>query len=220
MIWAELMGQGIVEPIFDFDLARQDPKNPPPAPWTLQPSDPELLDSLAAEFRAKGHDLRWLIRRIVSSPQYQALKVSRRMSAEQLWDCISQLTGKHQEVKVSFSDKKVRWIMQTRSPQDLEKSGMKKTHAVLAAFGQCDRYNAQADRRPSMIQTALLLNDATVKEKLKVDSARKVTAELIDDLFLTALSRPPTASERSVALGLELEDLLWVMINRLDFLFY
>ena len=31
MIWAELMGVGIVDPPLGFDLARQDPKNPPPA---------------------------------------------------------------------------------------------------------------------------------------------------------------------------------------------
>ena len=220
MIWAELMGQGIVEPIFDFDLARQDKKNPPPAPWTLQPSDPDLLDGLAAEFQAKGYDLRWLIRRIVTSPQYQSLQVSRRMSAEQMWDSISQITGQQQEVKVSFSDKKVKWVMQTRSPQDLEKSGMKKTHALLSAFGQCDRYNAQADRKPTMIQTALLLNDATVKEKLKVDATKKMSPEFVEDLFYRALSRPPTEAEMKVALGLEVEDLLWVMVNRLDFLFY
>jgi hypothetical protein len=142
------------------------------------------------------------------------------MSAEQMWDSISQITGQQQEVKVSFSDKKVKWVMQTRSPQDLEKSGMKKTHAVLSAFGQCDRYNAQADRKPTMIQTALLLNDATVKEKLKVDAAKKMSPEFVEDLFYRALSRPATEAEMKVALGLEVEDLLWVMVNRLDFLFY
>jgi len=33
-----------------FDMARLDPKNPPPKPWTLQPTNPELLDALANDF--------------------------------------------------------------------------------------------------------------------------------------------------------------------------
>ena len=49
-IWAELMGFGIVEPVDEFDLARYDPKHPPPAPWTIQPSNPELLDAMAKDF--------------------------------------------------------------------------------------------------------------------------------------------------------------------------
>ena len=32
LLWAEMFGVGIVEPVFAFDLARLDPKNPPPAP--------------------------------------------------------------------------------------------------------------------------------------------------------------------------------------------
>ena len=47
LIWAELMGVGIVDPPLDFDLARLDPAKPPPAPWTIQPSHPELLEALA-----------------------------------------------------------------------------------------------------------------------------------------------------------------------------
>src|SRR5207248_10163117 len=36
LIWSELMGVGIVDPPFEFDLDRQDPGHPPPAPWTIQ----------------------------------------------------------------------------------------------------------------------------------------------------------------------------------------
>jgi hypothetical protein len=51
--------------------------------------------------------------------------------------------------------------------------------------------------------------------------------QLIDDLFWAALSRPPTEEERQTALAYlaedrdqHAEDLLWAMLNRLDFLFY
>src|SRR5262249_53548597 len=46
---SKLIGFGIVEPFDEFDLARQDPKDLPQG-WTLQPSHPELLNALAANF--------------------------------------------------------------------------------------------------------------------------------------------------------------------------
>src|SRR5581483_10938504 len=70
-IWAELMGVGIVDPHYAFDFARQDPKQPPPAPWTVQPSHPELLDRLAQDFRDHKFDLRYIIKLIVKSSAYQ-----------------------------------------------------------------------------------------------------------------------------------------------------
>ena len=65
------MGVGIVDPPYDFDLSRQDPNNPPPAPWTVQPSHPELLDALAKDFEAHHYDLRYLIELITKSSAYQ-----------------------------------------------------------------------------------------------------------------------------------------------------
>jgi hypothetical protein len=40
-IWAEFMVEPFVSPTNGFDLARLDPQNPPPAPWTLQPTNPD-----------------------------------------------------------------------------------------------------------------------------------------------------------------------------------
>src|SRR5262245_54665683 len=45
IVWAKLMVVGLVEPYDGFDLKRLDPKNPPPAPWTIQPNNPELLQA-------------------------------------------------------------------------------------------------------------------------------------------------------------------------------
>src|SRR5438045_3501339 len=68
--WSKLMGVGIVEPVDEFDLARQDPENVP-AGWPLQPSNPELLDALAAWFRSHNHSLHSLFRLICNSSAYQ-----------------------------------------------------------------------------------------------------------------------------------------------------
>ena len=47
LVWGKLMVVGLVEPYDGFDLLRLDPNNPPPAPWTIQPTNPWLLDELA-----------------------------------------------------------------------------------------------------------------------------------------------------------------------------
>jgi len=71
LFWAELLGVGIVDPPFGFDLDRQDPTKPPPAPWTIQPTHPELLEALAKDFQAHHYDLRYLITLITRSATYQ-----------------------------------------------------------------------------------------------------------------------------------------------------
>ena len=76
-IWKRLIGSGLVEPIDEMD-------NPP--------RNPELLDRLASEFVAHNYDLKFLIRRIMTSPDYQAPSV-RRLTAEQFADSISAITG-------------------------------------------------------------------------------------------------------------------------------
>ncbi len=254
LFWAELMGQGIVDGPFDFDLARQDPKNPPPAPWTVQPSHPELLDALADDFRKNGYDLRRLMRTIVSSQAYQrsiaapkgwkptqeslfTRRITRRLSAEQTFDAIAQLTGVAPSFNVTFSNKKAASVMQTRSPQDIDKSDPALFRA-LQAFGQCDRYAIEADRKPSMVQAAILMNDKLIRERLTIQKGSRLEALLrsekpasneaiVEELYLAALTRQPSASEK--ALGVDLirehreqgaEDLLWILVNRLDFLFY
>jgi hypothetical protein len=252
LFWSELMGKGIVENPFDFDLARQDPKNPPPAPWTVQPTYPELLDALADDFRKSGYDLRHLIRRIVTSKTYQLSAEApegwkekhdgfltrrnvRRLSAQQLWDAIADITQVYPEIKVTYSEKKVKYLMQSRSPMDVDKSnrGLFKT---LTAFGQCDRYQSEPDLRPSMVQAALLLNDRTLKDRVKVQKGSRTevlsTAEgaaktrAIEDLYYAALSRPPSEREMQMterylkdhgAQGAE--DVVWAVLNGVEFLF-
>jgi hypothetical protein len=70
-MWAALMGRGIVDPPDQFDPARLDPDNPPPAPWTLQPSNARLLNALAQSFIDSGYNIKALQRLILASDTYQ-----------------------------------------------------------------------------------------------------------------------------------------------------
>src|SRR5262249_34163727 len=147
----ELMGLGIVDPPFAFDLARQDPDHPPPAPWTIQPSHPELLDALAREFAEHRFDLRHLMRLITNSAAYQlsaelpddtpqrpalfSHRNVRRLSVEMLYDAISQATGVYSEFAIGGTSKKVKHALAVYSPEDV--GGPAK--AFLSQFGQTNR---------------------------------------------------------------------------------
>ncbi len=94
-IWKQLLGRGIIEPADEMDGT----------PWNN-----DLLDWLAADFIDSGHDLKHLIRTIMTSKAYQLPTVNykevaeilsdqyafegpviRRLSAEQFSDAVSQI---------------------------------------------------------------------------------------------------------------------------------
>jgi hypothetical protein len=109
-MWAEFFGVGIVDPPDQFDPLRLDPNNPPPAPWTLQPSNPQLLNALAQSFIDSGYSIPALQRLIAnsdtyqlasdypgtyspSSDQYFARKFVRRLWSEEIHDSIATAIG-------------------------------------------------------------------------------------------------------------------------------
>ena len=109
-LWAYFFGQGIVDPPDSFDPARLDPNNPPPSPWTLQPSNAKLLNALATHFIQSGYDVMATMREIVNSNTYQlssrypgnwsptyqnyfARKYVRRLWGEEIADAITQSAG-------------------------------------------------------------------------------------------------------------------------------
>ena len=249
LLWSELMAVGIVDPPMEFDLDRQDPKNPPPEPWTIQPTHPELLDALARDFVDHNYNLRYIIKLIAKSSAYQlscqfhgewkpayasyfARHYVRRLSAEQLYDAMSETTGVFVDLPVQGTDQKVKYAMQTRGPSDLE--GEVKT--FLAGFGQSNRDQGEKSISGSMVQASVLLNSGLVKERVQADKGRlkellkaeplKSNEAIVEELFLAALGRFPTAGEQRIGVTqieqyreAGAEDLLWSLLNKTEFLF-
>jgi hypothetical protein len=227
LIWAELMGVGIVDPPTDFDLARLDPANPPPAPWTVQPSHPELLEALAGDFRDHHYDMRRLIRLIVSSSTYQlsshfegewkssyaqyfARHFVRRLPAEEICDAIDQATGIFPAIEVADGNVKVNYVLQTRSSEDIGGKDLEPIRLLLASFGQADRDKTERDFSGSTVQAAALLNSRFVKEHIKAQESGRLhkllnhepplaNDQIVDEMFLAFLSRLPLESEKAIA---------------------
>jgi uncharacterized protein DUF1553/uncharacterized protein DUF1549 len=249
-IWSELMVVGIVDPPHDFDLLRQDPANLPPAPWTIQPTHPELLNALAEEFRQHNFDLRHLMSLITKSSAYQlssrfegewkpeyawyfARRFVRRLSAEELFDAVSQATKIFPEIPVAGT--KVSRILQTYSNEDIADPEVRR---FLAFFGQSNRDRKERETTGSIVQTSLMLNSDLIKKKISAaipgSTLNQLLAKdpslpnetLVEELFLQTLSRLPTPQETKVCVKtLEVlrdkgaEDLQWALVNKLDFLF-
>ena len=253
-VWAELMGVGIVDPPHDFDLARQDPNNPPPAPWTVQPSHPELLDALAKDFEAHEFDLRHVMKLITKSSAYQlsayfdgewkdeyaryfARRFVRRLSAEELFDAISIATGVFPSIPINGTNTEVKYVMQTRSPEDLG-GDLAGAGRFLGSFGQSNRSRGVKSLKSNIVQASLLLNSKIVKEKVKAEPGSRVhellnqepqltNEEIVEELFLSVLARRPSAGEMKLAVNQikeyrtqGAEDVLWALLNKLDFVFH
>lgn len=250
LFWAQFMGRGIVDPPFGFDLDRQDPANPPPAPWTIQPSHPELLDRLAEDFRTHGYDLRHLMKTIVNSRAYQlssyypgewkarydtyfARHQPRRLGPEEFWDAVSDATGVHEKFQVKDLERKVTYVMETSFNQDFAASH-KDLWNLLQDWGQTDREDPPTDRA-SMIQAATLMNHDLLLDRVqakkggrleKLLTAQASSEQIVEELFLATVSRPPQGEEKRQAVALlersrqvGAEDLLWALLNRVDFIF-
>ena len=187
-VWAQLFGRGIVDPPDQFDPARLDPKNPPPAPWTLQPSNPELLDGLAKTFVSSGYDLKALMRTIAASDTYQlaseyegdwnetwepyfARKMVRRLWPEEIHDAVVVATntlplytvpGFSNDSTVYNADSKgfgkISFAMQAPDVVNMPDGGGASSQ-FLDNFLRGNRDDAVRKSEGSVLQTLALMND-------------------------------------------------------------
>jgi len=254
-LWKQMFNLGLIDPVDTIDPARLDAANPPPAPWTLQPTHPELLDKLAKELADDGYQLRPFLKTLVQSTAYQlsssyqgdwtpeyiplfARHYPRRMEGEEVHDAIAKGTAILGAYAVQYFDGKTAWAMQL--PEPVEPRGNEgNANTFMNTFFRGNRDNQQRSQSGSIQQQLYLMNDQFVTNRVKVASSPKLKAmaaitkdaDLIDEAFLTFLSRYPTDYERSSALAFlakattpalrntAVEDLAWVCINKVDFLF-
>ncbi len=244
MFWKRLMAYGIVEPHDEFDLARQDPADLPDG-WQLQPTHPELLDELAADFRRSNYSLRHLFRTVCNSSAYQlsasfpgewhprykpyfARKFVRMLTAEELHDAIVISTSRPGKFK--FGGDVVGMAMKLSEPQ-----GDTDLKYLMRTFGQSTRRNPPKPLNGSLRQPLALMQSPVVSERIKAGGDSRIQrlldsydddGRVVDEIFLATLARSPSEDERLVAMS-ELasdrtrgaENLQWALINNVEFFF-
>jgi len=227
--WKEFFGKGLVEPVDQFDPARLDPDNPPPAPWTLQPSNPRLLDAMARDFVSSNYDIKALIRRITNSEAYQmasiyegtwnanwenlfARKFVRRMWAEEVADAIAQTSNLLQTYQIPQMPS-VASAMQLPEPRAAT-ARLNNIGSFLDSFLRGNRIDQDRRQDVSAPQALNLMNDTFVHNRTRASGngatasfARQLLNKytsanndgLIQEMFLTVLTRKPGSTELAQA---------------------
>jgi hypothetical protein len=229
-IWAHFLGRGIIDPVDDVRIS-----NPP--------SNPELLDALAQKFTSYGYDFRRLVRDICASRTYQlstqpndtnagdernfAKASVRRLQAEVLLDCVSQVT----ETKDKFNGL-------PRGAHAVQIPDGNTSSYFLTTFGRATREtvcSCEVRTEPNLSQALHLLNGTTVETKItdggvvrRALKAGQKPQAILDDLYLRCLGRTPTETERAKLLAFfkegtsdenVLNDLFWALLNAKEFVF-
>jgi hypothetical protein len=230
-MWSYFLGKGIIDPVDDIRAS-----NPP--------VNPALLEALTKDVLDHNFDLQRLIRTIVNSRVYQtefetnewnakdrdnfSHAYPRRMAAEELMDAVSAASG----VKAQFPE----------APKDTDAEQLVDPHigkeGFLDVFGRPPRESAcECERRSdfSLPQALNLVNGTTISDAVADPKGRVAKLVLsgqddkamVDELYLAALSRFPTAGESERGLkylaggpkASRGQDLLWALLNSKGFLY-
>ncbi len=223
-IWKEFMTKAFVEPTNQFDPARLDPDNPPAAPWSLQPSQPRLLNALAQTFIDQKFDLRALMKTIVSSEAYQlssryngewnpawenlyARKMPRRLWAEEVHDAVVQSSN----VPVNYAVGGLGNVNAAMKLPDVVGAPGGAASSWLDSFYRGNRDTEDRRGEGSTLQALNLMNDTFVMSRTRptgtVESGsllRRALTQGSDEqltriLYLNVLSRQPNSQELGLA---------------------
>ncbi len=229
LVWAQYVGRGIVEPVDDVRISN-------PA------SNPELLDALAKKVVEYNYDLRRIVRDICNSRTYQtatrgnetnqldernfAKGTIRRMRAEVMLDCISQVT----ETKDKYKGLPA-------GARAVEIADGKTTSYFLTTFGRRDRevVCSREEVGPTLSQALHLLNGSTIEGKItqggvipKLMKLNLTPREIASELYLRTFSRNPSDDELDQLQdfwGVTEEqpkvyhDIFWALLNAKEFMF-
>jgi hypothetical protein len=212
-VWRNFLGRGLVEA--EDDLRQTNP-----------PTNPELLDALAADFIKHGYDVKYLIKKIMNSATYQRSSVPsaenraddrfyshylvRRLPAEVILDAYAQVTGvptAFTKIQVGSSGGDAPTGDYPRGTRALQLPDTQLVSQFLDAFGRpergqtcsCERQQDSSVTQALHLNNGHALNDRLRDKKSRVEKWLKDKVsdnEAIERIFLLALSRQPTAAER------------------------
>jgi hypothetical protein len=204
-IWAWLLGRGIIHEPDDIRA-----NNPP--------SNPALLAYLEQELIASHYNLKHLYRLILNSETYQFSSMPRgnlaqaesqfasypvrRLEAEVLIDAVNKITGTT-DLYTSPIPEPFTYIPAEKPAIAIADGSI--TSPFLTLFGRSARATGlenERDNKPVSAQWLHMLNSSHIQTKLNQGAAIKAIFEsgqkperIIEELYLTILSRLPTPAE-------------------------
>jgi hypothetical protein len=230
-LWAHYLKRGLVEAADDMRA-------------TNPPTNPALLDALAAGFVEHGFDLKQLTKTIMKSRVYglsarptpenaadkqnYARHYPQRLSPHVLLDALNSATGAAAKFN-QFADAK----RAIELPNEAEQNDF------LDIFGRSRRDTpcvCETHTEPNLSQVLYLMFSPELQRDIahaegtvaKLVKENKPTAEVVTELYLRTLSRPPAEAELADAVALvdqaagkqpAVEDLLWTLLNSKEFVF-
>jgi hypothetical protein len=230
-VWADVMGQGLVDPVDDIRATN---------PATNEP----LLDHLAKEFRQQGYDIKKLIRMIAtsytfglsSSPAERNVSDTKnfsrfyrqRMRAEVLLDAVNDILDTEEEFGALPPGSRAMQLWTYRS-----------SSIFLDTFGRPDLNQDPPCERSvesTTPQVLHLMNSPLLNRKIGLDTSRpaklaesdRSNDSIVEEAYLLIYSRFPTADEKQAALEFlaegsgrrrAVEDLFWALLNTPEFSF-
>lgn len=225
-MWGHLMGRGVVHPVDDFGA-----HNPP--------SNPELMDELGQQFHDSGYDVKDLLRTLMSTEAYHLSSTMNRtnekdetlfshmamkpMTPEQLFESLLVATSAHKSGRAGDSDqRRDRWLRQFifnfATDETQEGSSFQGTIPQALMMMNGDLMEEATSGKPGSFLASVL-----EQARMQRGSAEPY---VVQQLYLAALSRPPTKKEMNAAgaflgnnpdpIGV-MQDLFWALLNSNEF---
>lgn len=227
-VWSWLLGRGIIHEPDDIR-----PDNPP--------SHPELLTFLEQELVGAGYDLKHLYRLILNSRTYQlscipesghaeaaalfACYPMRRLEAEVLIDALCGIT---ETTEHYYSPIPEPFTYLPHGHRAISLPDASISSPFLEMFGRPARDTGLESERNNAFtpgQRLHLLNSAHIQKKiekgpglLRIYRSGRPAGEIVEELYLTILSRRPTQEEAVSATGVDPVDVAWALMNSAEFL--
>lgn len=230
IVWAHFFGRGIIDQVDDVRISN---------PSVNQP----LLNELGRRFTEYKYDFRQLVRDICNSRTYQLSTTTnesnetdhtnfahaelRRMRAEVLLDCITQVT--------TTTDKFPGLPVGARAVHIAD--GNTSTY-FLTTFGRAKRAtvcSCEVQMEPNLSQALHMINGDTTNNKIKQGGLipallkqEQTPEQIIRELYLRCFTREPSEAETAKLMevvaagpdaGQALEDIFWSLLNSREFLF-